>query len=303
MIMFLAGVAGAQDGQLHVDVQADPADPSVSSSGKVDITGFSGQEGVLEIGKHLSYPGVDQYNFCWRAGQLMSQRGRNPDGSYYSGNCEVIIDVSDVRMYSTVLSQRVVHSASTPTTWAGASLTCDNSEGTDPLTCSQTLSRQVTSTVTRSSHIDFDAGFSQSVNYRVGSSSSPVGAGGETKLSFNASWGTSEGSSSSETIGSTVAASTTVGPGQTQRLTLRANQDVVTVEIVYGISIEGPIRIWNDLQTKVIQTTVAALYDGTIPRTPGGRNAISYGAMPTHQRTYTETLTVSQWTDARVTQE
>ena len=26
MIMFLAGVAGAQDGQLHVDVQADPAE-------------------------------------------------------------------------------------------------------------------------------------------------------------------------------------------------------------------------------------------------------------------------------------
>ena len=123
------------------------------------------------------------------------------------------------------------------------SSTCDNRTGGEPLTCNTSLSRTVTNSLTRTSTSSQQYSASQSVNYRVGSSASPAGAGGETRFTWTGTWGESTGTTSSETISAGNEATTTVRPGGLEKLTLNVEKGTATYEVQYAANFEGPVVV------------------------------------------------------------
>ena len=283
-------------------------EPSIYASGKVEVRIPT----LDELGQSLSYGGVGSDNFAFRARQRAQCRGDyvHGDGSYgnpyatafkpYEWTANVI-DVSGVREYREVSSSSVV--GSNFDTVGLNSATCDNRNGGTPLTCATNLSRTVTNSLTRTSTSSLAYQASQAVNYRVGSSASPAGLGGETRFTWTGTYGESTGTTTSETIGTANSATTTVEPGGYEKLTLNVQKGTATFEINYSADFEGPVVVTCPGTGAQVRTTVEELYSGGIPHMPNGRCPWCSSYVPTFKHALTENVNVTQFTDASVTQE
>ena len=282
--------------------------PSIFASGKVEVR----QPTLDELGSALAYPGVGADNMKFRARQQAQCRSdfRQADGSYGHHIATVFrsfewgpnnIDVSGVREYREVSQSSVVGSQIEPV--ALNSIVCDNRHGAIPLqTCGTGLTRAVTNSLTRTSESTQAYTASQSVNYRVGSSASPAGAGGETRFSWTGSWGQSTGTTSSETITASASANVTVPPGQISRLVLNVEKGVATYEVDYAANFAGPVVVTCGDGRKA-ETTIGQLYSGGIPHLPNGRCPWCSGHVALYRPALSEHITVTNYVNARVTQE
>ena len=206
-----------------------------------------------------------------------------------------------MREYREVSQSSVVGSQIEPV--ALNSIVCDNRHGAIPLqTCGTGLTRAVTNSLTRTSESTQAYTASQSVNYRVGSSASPAGAGGETRFSWTGSWGQSTGTTSSETITASASANVTVPPGQISRLVLNVEKGVATYEVDYAANFSGPVVVTCGDGRKA-ETTIEQLYSGGIPHLPNGRCPWCSGHVALYRPALTEHITVNNYVNARVTQE
>ena len=293
--VIFAAPAGAQDGQLNLDLQTGP-NAYAKGSGKVTIRVPTEHE----IGEALRYPGVDGNNFRARVAQWA--RCRNPGASVYDGRPQEFyaLDVSDVKQTLSVREARVLRSDENPGKQIGAEETCDATQSASELTCSVNLHRTVTDTATRSAQNTYSGTVSVKVGMRFGTFAQPVGATVDTTLSATVGYATTNGWSHTDTVGWDLGATTTVPAGQVRKLKVVAREEQASFRIDYQTAIEGTVKMRCYDDTPWQSVTVENLYNGSLVPYPG--NQVSVQPMPTSDLDYSETINLSLFANATVVQ-
>ena len=198
-----------------------------------------------------------------------------------------------------ITSTRVVGQTSQPI--GLNSIRCENGSGTAPLSCSTALTRSVTNSFSKATSWSVSASVSQAVNYRVGSSSSPAGIGGETRFTVSGTFGETSNQTNAETIGATNSAEVTAAPGEDLLVELVADRGTIDYEVIYSSDVEGPVVV-TCIDGSKRNLTMAQIYGGGLPgysRQP--QFDYTLVARPTQNVVSTESISITNFTNARVT--
>ena len=141
-----------------------------------------------------------------------------------------------------------------------------------------------------------NASVSQAVNYRVGSSSSPAGIGGETRFTVSGGYGETSTTTSAETLGATNSAEVTAAPGEDLLVELVADRGTIEYEVTYSSDVEGPVIVSCIDGTKR-NLSIAQIYGPGLPgfaRQP--QFDYSLRPQPTQNVVSTESISITNYT-------